>query len=290
MSEMYDRRSCELGEGVVLAPRARRLFWFDIPSRQAPQPRRDAGVGMATAADGFGRRLDLGMGVDDLGRDRAAPLRPRDSETLVLVASIEADRPEMRSNDGRADRQGGFWTSTMGKAPADRDRNGAIYRWHKGELRQLFSGLTIPNAICFAPDGRTAYFADTPAHTIWRVALDDEGWPKGDRAVFLDLGAEGPQARRRGDRRRWQLVERPMGCGPRRLLCPRRPPAARGRDRRPEQLVPGLRRRQSFDTLFCTTALRGSGLERAARPGRIRARSSPNCGRGQGLAEPQVLL
>ena len=38
---------------------------------------------------------------------------------------------------------------------------GAIYALHRGEISRLFAGVTIPNAICFSPDGAIGYFADT---------------------------------------------------------------------------------------------------------------------------------
>ena len=38
---------------------------------------------------------------------------------------------------------------------------GAIYALHRGEMSLLYPGITIPNAICFSPDGTIGYFADT---------------------------------------------------------------------------------------------------------------------------------
>ena len=68
---------------------------------------------------------------------------------------------------------------------------GAIYRYYKGELRTLYPEISIPNAICFAPDGGYAYFTDTAAKIIRRTALDAEGWPAGDAEDWLDLNPEG---------------------------------------------------------------------------------------------------
>ncbi|MGB0717889.1 MAG: SMP-30/gluconolactonase/LRE family protein [Alphaproteobacteria bacterium] len=68
---------------------------------------------------------------------------------------------------------------------------GAIYRYYRGELRQLFSRITIPNSICFSPDGRLVYFADTPKQEIYSQPLDEKGWPVGDRNVFIDLKSKG---------------------------------------------------------------------------------------------------
>lgn len=104
------------------------------------------------------------------------------------VCDLENNRPENRSNDGRADPWGGFWIGTMGKN--GEVGMGALYRWYKGDLRQLQRGMTTPNAICFAPDRSCAYYSDTKTRIIWRQPLDpNQGWPLGERAVFLDLQA-----------------------------------------------------------------------------------------------------
>jgi sugar lactone lactonase YvrE len=65
--------------------------------------------------------------------------------------------------------------------------SGAAYRFYKGELRKLYPNISIPNAICFSPDRRFGYFADTVERKVWRVALDQtDGWPAGEPEVFLD--------------------------------------------------------------------------------------------------------
>jgi len=64
---------------------------------------------------------------------------------------------------------------------------GAIYRYHQGDLVRLFPEITIPNAICFAPDGHTAYFTDTPLRQILAVNLDADGWPCSAPRVAVDL-------------------------------------------------------------------------------------------------------
>ncbi|MEO0498147.1 MAG: SMP-30/gluconolactonase/LRE family protein [Pseudomonadota bacterium] len=100
------------------------------------------------------------------------------------ICDLEADNPVTRSNDGRADRQGGFWIGTMGKQAES--GAGAIYRYYRGELRVLVPAVTIPNSICFSPDGLLAYWTDTDVNRIMQVPLDAEGWPAGTPSVFAD--------------------------------------------------------------------------------------------------------
>ncbi|MDP6164091.1 MAG: SMP-30/gluconolactonase/LRE family protein, partial [Candidatus Thioglobus sp.] len=98
--------------------------------------------------------------------------------------------PHTRSNDGRADPWGGFWIGTMGLS-AEKEA-GSIYRFYKGQLKKLHQNLTIPNSICFSPDKKFVYFADTRQEKIWRQNLDlDSGWPINEPTVFIDFRAQG---------------------------------------------------------------------------------------------------
>ncbi|MEM6897909.1 MAG: SMP-30/gluconolactonase/LRE family protein, partial [Pseudomonadota bacterium] len=65
---------------------------------------------------------------------------------------------------------------------------GAIYRYYRGEVTKLYEAITVPNAICFAPDRNCAYWTDTFAYRIMRQPLEPEqGWPEGPAEVFIDL-------------------------------------------------------------------------------------------------------
>ena len=187
MSDVYDNRRCELGEGPLWHPERQQLFWFDILSMQ-----------LLTQRDGAPWRWQFDEIVTAAGcidRDRLliaseTRLFTFDLETgdETYVCALESEDGSTRSNDGRADRQGGFWIGTMGKQAEE--GKGAIYRWYDGELRKVVADITIPNAICFTPDGSAAYYACSRAKTIWRVALDADGWPTDTPEVFLDLSAE----------------------------------------------------------------------------------------------------
>ena len=56
----------------------------------------------------------------------------------------------------------------------------------------MFAPVSIPNATCFSPDGRTAYFCDTPKQAIMQVEIDPEtGKPVAEARLFADLSADG---------------------------------------------------------------------------------------------------
>lgn len=182
-AEVFDDRRNLLGEGPLWHPRLGQLFWFDILGNRLftkPGETRQDWV--------FDRHVSAAGWVDD-----TALLVATETDLIRFditsgvsehVIPLEADNPLTRSNDGRADPFGGFWIGTMGKQA--QTEAGAIYRYYRGELRQLFDKISIPNAICFAPDGAHAYFADTKQRLIWRQRLDGQGWPTGHPEMFID--------------------------------------------------------------------------------------------------------
>ncbi len=183
-ASVFDDRTCELGEGPLRHPERKQLFWFDIMANTL-HTRTDAGP----QSWDFGERVSAAGWVDQTTLLVASEtkLQKFDIETGTIghVIDLEADNAVTRSNDGRADPFGGFWIGTMGKS-AEKEA-GSIYRYYRGELRKLFGGITIPNSICFAPDGRTAYFTDTPTRIVKKVSLASDGWPDAEPEVFVDL-------------------------------------------------------------------------------------------------------
>ena len=175
---------CDLGEGAFWHPERAEFFWFDITGRRLHSLARSWDFDAMVSAAGW------------IDRDRLLIASETRLFTFDLttgaqatLCALEADNPVTRSNDGRADPQGGFWIGTMGKRAEP--GAGAIWRWQGGTLRRLFPGITISNALCFPPDGRSAIFTDTPTRRLMRVALDAQGWPMGDPVCWLDLSAEG---------------------------------------------------------------------------------------------------
>lgn len=184
---IFDARPCELGEGPLWHPLRGELFWFDILNRTLHSQARSWTFSEMVSAAGWISRDEV------LIASETALFRfDLETGTQTRLIGLEADNPRTRSNDGRADPQGGFWIGTMGKIEGPgTPAQGAIYRYYRGELRKLFAPIAIPNAISFPPGGKTACFTDTTTGRVLRVALDAEGWPKGSPETFLDLTAEG---------------------------------------------------------------------------------------------------
>lgn len=188
MSAIFDTRICALGEGPLWHPTRKQLFWFDILGKRLLTQ-----VGEAPQEWQFDEHFSAAGWVDDTTLFMASEtgLWRFDITTGALsrITTLEADNPVTRSNDGRADPWGGFWIGTMGKNTEP--YAGAIYRYFNGELRKLYSGITVSNAICFAPNRSHAYYTDTFSKRVMRQNLDRYGWPEGDASLFLDLREDG---------------------------------------------------------------------------------------------------
>ena len=187
MAEVFSDTICALGEGPLWHPREKVLYWFDILGKRLY--RKD---GPNETHWDFDEHVSAAGWIDEglLLIASETSLSQFDTETgeSVFLHALEIDNAVTRSNDGRADPWGGFWIGTMGKNAEP--KAGAIYRFYQGTLTRLYDDITIPNAICFAPDKRAAYFTDTPTRQIMKVALDDDGFPSGAAKVFIDTNAE----------------------------------------------------------------------------------------------------
>jgi sugar lactone lactonase YvrE len=179
MSEVHLVVDCRnlLGEGLIWDRNARRLYWVDIESSEIWS-------------------LDPSNGHTSTHKtpERVACLAPRSRGGLIVafasgfalydpasrerkdLAAFEPENPNTRLNDGRTDRQGrlvaGGFDEVEGKFVSSVGRIDQDYR-----VTTLLTGVACANGICFSVDGRTMYFADSPARTIWAY---DYGGRTGD--------------------------------------------------------------------------------------------------------------
>jgi sugar lactone lactonase YvrE len=176
---------CQLGEGPTYDAATDTAWWFDIIERRLFEARFDTGETTIHSLDVMGSAL----GRIDAHRqlvvaDDGLYIRELSDGRMTLFRPLEADNAATRSNDARVHPSGTFWIGTMGRK-AERGL-GAIYVLHRGELSRLYDGVTIPNAICFSPDGTIGYFADTGKNVLFRVDLDAAtGLPRGEPAALV---------------------------------------------------------------------------------------------------------
>lgn len=184
-TSVLSAEQCHLGEGSTYDVTTDTAWWFDI---------REGRLFEAHLGSGSIRLHALGRMASALGRidaerqlvvaDDGCYIRNVADGAMTLFCPLEADNPATRSNDCRVHQSGTFWIGTMGRK-AERGL-GAIYALHRGKISMLFPGISIPNSICFSPDGATGYFADTARAVLYSVSLNpDTGLPRGEPEVLL---------------------------------------------------------------------------------------------------------
>lgn len=176
---------CHLGEGPTYDATTDTAWWFDIREGRLFE----AQLGSGRIRVHMLGRMASALGRIDAGRQLIVAedglyIRHVADGAMTLFQPLEADNPETRSNDCRVHQSGTFWIGTMGRKAEP--GMGAIYACHRGKISRLFSGISIPNSICFSPDGAIGYFADTARAVLYAVPLNPEtGLPRAEPEVLL---------------------------------------------------------------------------------------------------------
>jgi sugar lactone lactonase len=192
-TSILSEERCHLGEGATYQIRNNTAWWFDILEGKLFEDHLSSG---RITVHQLGRMASA-LAYIDLARQLIVAedglyIRNIADNAMTLYCPLEADNPVTRSNDARVHPSGTFWISTMGRN--GEAKAGTIYALHRGELQRLFPNVSIPNAICFSPDGSIGYFADTHEKTLYRVSLDQRtGLPRSAPEILMHCsGIGGP--------------------------------------------------------------------------------------------------
>lgn len=178
---------CALGEGPIWHDGRQQLFYFDINEQSL----------FAANAEGeieeswlFNETVTAAAIVDDtmlvLASENGLIEFDLTMGGINRLIDIERDNDANRSNDCRVHPSGAFWIGTMVKEEGP--KQGSVYHYRAGQLTRIIENVAIPNATCFSPDGRIAYWTDTPTQRILKCAVDPEtGLPAGEWELFADV-------------------------------------------------------------------------------------------------------
>lgn len=160
-----------LGEGVQWNPDHRRVWWTDIHGKTLWSCDADGG-----AVETLQTPERLGSFAFDPNNKILAAFESGlfrwdiEGDKLERLTEFEPDHPSSRLNDGRCDRQGRF---VVGGIDEDgMKRTSSVVRFNGRTQETLLSGIGCTNSICFSPDGRWMYFADSVVPKIQRFAYD----------------------------------------------------------------------------------------------------------------------
>ncbi|MFK3778000.1 SMP-30/gluconolactonase/LRE family protein [Agrobacterium sp. NPDC089420] len=183
---VLDETPMTLGEGPTFDPSTGTAWWFNILGRELHELHLASGRKAVHALPFMGSALAVISDSKQLiASDDGLFLRDTATGGLTLHAALENDLPGNRSNDGRMHPSGAFWIGTMGRKAEI--GAGSIYHVAKGVVTKLIGDISIPNSICFSPDGASGYYVDTKVNRLMRVPLDAQtGLPAGKAELFID--------------------------------------------------------------------------------------------------------
>ncbi len=183
-----------VGESPVWSAREQALYWVDIEGRairrlewstravRTWQVAERIGCIALRAGGGLVAGMETGVFAIDLPAQG-------DAAAARLLQAIAHPRAGMRFNDGRLDRQGRLWASTLVMDGSLAAADGALFRFDaQGLSAPQVTGLVTGNGLAFSPDGRTMYLSDShpTVQRIWRYDLGDDGVPR-NRRDFVDM-------------------------------------------------------------------------------------------------------
>jgi sugar lactone lactonase YvrE len=187
-AELLIDSRCALGEGPFWHPLRQQLFYFDINNRQLFAAEADGRMAASWRFDEIAAAAAV-IDADTLAIATETGLKRFDLTTGAqsLIVAIEADNAITRTNDSRVHPSGAFWIGTMTKQEEEAPV-GSVYHYRAGTLSTIKSGISIPNATCFSPDGHIAYWSDTPTKKILQCPTEPEtGLPVGEWSLFADV-------------------------------------------------------------------------------------------------------
>ncbi len=182
----------QLGESPYWEPTSGGwLWWCDIPGKtlHAVQPAShahawwDFDVEPCSAAPLRDGNVMLAM------RDGLYRFHPS-THQMDKLADVPYDTKVERFNDGKADPAGRFWVGTIyePREPAA----AALYRYTGFRMQRMAEGITVSNGLAFSPDGRTMYWTDTKAHTVFAFDYEPVGGSIRNRRVFAQFPLRDP--------------------------------------------------------------------------------------------------
>jgi sugar lactone lactonase YvrE len=184
----------EVGESPVWSVAEQALYWVDIESRQIRRYdwatrtvqswATDERIGSIVLRDGGGLVAGMESGVFEIDLPAG---NPHAVERLLFPITFE--QPGMRFNDGRCDRDGRYWVSTMVRDMSLASPAGKLYCVTAAGLGEpLVEGLITGNGLAFSEDRSHMFVSDShpSVQTVWRAPLSADG-RMGDREVFVDM-------------------------------------------------------------------------------------------------------
>ena len=192
--ELAADTQCAVGESPVWDHVEQRLYWVDIDAATILRLEPDGKVSRWVMPEKVGCIAPFvggGWIASMQSTVRRVHLYADGHFDDEVLAQVHHPTSPMRFNDGRCDRQGRLWVSTMFEDTSAGRPVGRLYRYTgSGGLHATgIDGLVVANGMAFSPDGRTMYHADSwrGSRQVWAWDYDVATGTPSNRRVFVDM-------------------------------------------------------------------------------------------------------
>lgn len=179
------------GESPVWHPAEQVLYWCDIPGRRLnrfdPATQQHAHWEFPTDVACCAPLLEGGLLL--ALRSGLVNFDPASGQSKRVVKA-PYDTAVERFNDGKADPQGRLWVGTLYEPRTP--PLAVLYRYARGTLTPQADGITTSNGLGWSPDGRTMYWSDTKAHTVFALDFDGALGTLSNKRVFASFPVKQP--------------------------------------------------------------------------------------------------
>jgi sugar lactone lactonase YvrE len=168
------------GEGPVWSERWGGLRWVDMLAGDVLSLGADGTVDRRHVSSVVAAMRPRRQGGAVLGVERGFALEEADG-TIVHLDEVWSD-PGVRMNEGACDPDGRFYCGSM--AYDQTPGAATLYRLDPDRsVHVVLTGVTVSNGLDWSPDGRRAYYDDTPTQEIAVFDYDPQAGLTGRRAL-----------------------------------------------------------------------------------------------------------
>ncbi len=188
----------QLGEGIVWRDSDNTVWWVDITGRRIHCLAWPSLALKTYLTSERPTALAFIGGWDDVmvvAFESGLALWRPETGAIHWLARPETLGAGVRLNDGRVDPDGRFWVGSMSEegVPPGKLAPGALFRiTASGDAVPVLAGLHITNGICWSPDGRRMYLADSIRGEVFTAAFDPTLGTPARFEVFARFSEEAP--------------------------------------------------------------------------------------------------
>lgn len=192
-------------EGPVWDVTNQRLVYSDIPvQRWFTWTSRDGSKELGASAGANGNTLDGALRLLSCRHDARDVVRHEADGSLTVLVDAHDGKKLNSPNDAAVHQDGSVWftdpTYGLGKRTKEQAGN-FVYRFDpkSKDVRIVQRDFDMPNGLCFAPDGKTLWIADSGRkQRIGAFPVRDDG-TLGEALRWLDGGADGVRCDEHGN-------------------------------------------------------------------------------------------